>query len=114
HLVEPPISSLSQPAERLLLTSYRTSRGGNCGPDRAARDLPAGGALVYLLEYRPRVGDAWRGLQRRDFPRRPRRFTLRPGALRSYECWRVPSYLIRFRDADRPFQLHVALGARAT
>ncbi len=114
HLVEPPITSLVAPAERLLLTSYRAARGGNCGPDRALRALPAGGALVYLMEYRPSVGDPWRGLRRRNFPRRPARFALRRSALGSYECWRAPSYLIRFRDADRPFQLHVALGKRAS
>ena len=53
-------------------------------------------------------------MRRRDFPPRPEHFTLRRRALASYECWRVPTYLIRFRDADRPFQLHVALGPRAT
>jgi hypothetical protein len=114
HVVEPPISSLGEPAERLLLTSYPAERGGNCGPDRALRALPSGGALVYLFEYRPSVGDPWRGLRRRDFPLRPAHFALRRGALASYECWRAPTYLIRFRDADRPFQLHVALGKRAT
>jgi hypothetical protein len=114
HLTTPPISSLSAPRERLLLTSYRTERGGNCGPDRAERDLPDGGALVYLIEYRPSTGDPWRGLRRRDFPPRPARFALRRAALAGYECWRKPSYLIRFRDADRPFQLHVALGPRAS
>jgi hypothetical protein len=106
HLTTPPISSLSYPRERLLMTSYRTSRGGNCGPDRAERDLPAAGALVYLIEYR--------GAKRSAFPQRPAHFSLRRAALANYECWRVPSYLIRFRDAGRPFQLHVALGPRAT
>jgi hypothetical protein len=114
HLTTPPISSLSFPRERLLMTSYRAARGGNCGPDRAERALPAGGALVYLIEYRPSVGDPWRGLERSAFPRRPAHFALRRDALGAYECWRVPSYLIRFRDADRPFQLHVALGPHAT
>jgi hypothetical protein len=114
HLTAPPISSLSYPVERLLLTSYRAPRGGNCAPDRAERSLPAGGALVYLIEYRPKTGDPWRGLRRASFPPRPAHFKLRRGALANYECWRVPSYLIRFRDANRPFQLHVALGARTT
>jgi hypothetical protein len=56
----------------------------------------------------------WQGLKRRDFPLRPAHFALRRRDLASYECWRVPSYLIRFRAADRPFGLHVALGPRAT
>ena len=114
HRIAPPLTSVTFPVDRLLLTTYPAAGGGNCGPDRAARALPAGGALVYLIEYRPRVGDTWRGLRRRDFPPRPEHFTLRRRALANYECWRVPSYLIRFRDADRPFQLHVALGPRAT
>jgi hypothetical protein len=114
HLIAPKISSLSYPGERLLLTSYRAKRGGNCGPDRAARALPPGGALVYLIEYRPSVGDPWRGLHRSAFPPRPKHFALRRSALGNYECWAAPSYLIRFRDADRPLQLHIALGSRAT
>jgi hypothetical protein len=114
HLTAPPVSSLTYPVERLLLTSYPAARGGNCSPERAERDLPAGGALVYLVEYRRSARDPWRGLRRSAFPRRPAQFRLRRSALAGYECWRVPSYLIRFRDADRPFQVHVALGARAT
>jgi len=114
QLIAPPISALSSPAERLLLTSYRTRRGGNCSPDRAARDLPADGALVYLFEYRPQLGAVWRHVNRRHFPPRPRRFALRRRDLGGFECWRVPSYLIHFRAADRPFQLHVALGKNAT
>ncbi len=114
HLTAPPISSLSYPVERLLIASYRAPRGGNCGPDRAARALPPGGALIYLLEYRPRVGDPWHGLRRSAFPARPKRFALRRSALGTYECQAAPSYVIHFRDADRPFQLFVALGRRAT
>ncbi len=114
HRIAPPLTSVTFPVDRLLLTSYPAAGGGSCGPDRAARALPPGGALVYLMEYRPRVGDAWPGLRRRDFPPRPEHFALLRRARATYECWRVPSYLIRFRDAHRPFQLHVALGPRAT
>jgi hypothetical protein len=113
HRVDGP-AALSYPAERLLLTSYPTRRGKGCAPDRAARDLPPRGALIYLLEYRPAQGDVWAGLRRSDFPPRPERFRLRRRQLAGYECWRVPSYLIAFRAANRPFQLHVALGPRAT
>jgi len=109
----PPVSALAYPVERLLLTSYATARGGDCRPDRAERDLPADGALIYLIEYRPRVGAVWAGMRRSAFPPRPAHFALRRRELATYECWRVPSYLIRFRAADRPFQLHVALGPRA-
>ena len=113
--VGPPITAVTYPAGRLLLTSYPTKGGGNCGPDRAIEDLPARGALIYLFEYRPSVGDPWANLRRRDFPRRPTHFALRRSTLATYECWGgTPSHLIRFRGADRPFQLHVALGPQAT
>jgi hypothetical protein len=114
RLLAPPIASIGHPVERLLLTSYATRRGGNCAPDRAERDLPADGALVYLIEYRPRVGSVWAHLKRADFPPLPAHVALRRRDVGSYECWRVPSYLIRFRAAGRPFQLHVALGPRAS
>lgn len=110
HITKPPITSLGYPRERLLLTSLAARRGGNCSPDRAVGELPAGGALVYLLEFRPAHGSVWKGLRRRAFPPRPAHFALDRRDLGHYECWRAPSYLMRFRAADRPFQLHVALG----
>ena len=105
---------MTHPADRLLLTSYPTSGGGNCAPDRAVRDLPPGGALIYLFEYRPQRGDPWANLRRRDFPPRPARFALRARERGNFECWRIASHLIRFRAADRPFQLHGALGTKAS
>jgi hypothetical protein len=113
HLTPPPITAVSVPAERLLLTSYPTRRGGNCGPDRAEHDLPAGGALVYLFEYRSRTQPTWTHLRRRAFPPRPAHFALRARQLGTFECWRVPSYLIRFRAAGRAVPVHVALGRSA-
>jgi hypothetical protein len=114
HLATPPLTSVSAPVDRLLLTSYPTRRGGNCSPERAERDLPRGGALIYLSEYRPQRGDVWAGLHKGDFPEKPAHFTLRRSKPRNYECWRVPSSSISFRAAGRPFQVHVALGAQAT
>lgn len=114
QLIAPPVTALSSPVERLLLTSYPTRRGGNCSPERAERGLPDDGALIYLFEYRPERGAVWQHLRRRDFPPQPAHFVLRRRDLASFECWRVPSYVIRFRTADRPFQMHVALGKHAT
>jgi hypothetical protein len=114
RLLTHDITPLSWPVERLLLTSYRARAGGNCAPDRAERQLPADGALVYLLEYRPRRGAPRLKVDRRSFPPRPAHFALDRRDLGDYECWRVPSYLIRFSDAGRAFQLHVALGARVS
>jgi hypothetical protein len=113
RLLTHDITAMSWPVERLLLTSYRARPGGNCAPDRAERELPSDGALVYLLEYRPRRGAALTKVNRRAFPPRPAHFALDRRALGNHECWRVPSYLIRFRDAGRAFQVHVALGDRA-
>ena len=114
YRIGPPTTSVTFPVERALLTSYPTRRGGNCGPERAARDLTPGGALIYFFEYRPRVGDPWANLRRGDFPQRPAHFALRRSTLGTHECWgATPSHLIRFRAADRPFQLHVALGPKA-
>lgn len=113
HAYTGPITAVVSPPERLLLTSYPTRRGGNCSPDRAEHDLPADGALLYLFEYRPEAGSVWAHLRRADFPPRPRHFTLPRGTAGRYECWRIPSYLIRFRAANRPFQAHIAFGPRA-
>lgn len=114
HLRRPPITALSVPTERLLLASGPAPRGGNCGPDTAESRLPAGGALLYLLEYRPRIGSIWSGLKRSAFPPRPTHARLAARDLGRYECWRVPSHLLRFRAADRAFQLHVAFGPHAS
>jgi hypothetical protein len=114
HALGKHVTSLVYPVDRLLLTSYRAQRGGNCAPDRAEDELPSDGVLVYLFEYRPRTGKTWPGSFRRaDFPPRPAHFALPRRALGPYECWRVPSYLIRFRAAGRPFQMHVAFGPHA-
>jgi len=114
QFIAPPITAVSYPVERLLLTSYATRRGGNCSPDRAERDLPANGALVYLFEYRPQLGAVWAHLRRSGFPPQPAHFALRRRDLANFECWQIPSYLIRFRAAGRAFQLHVVLGKNAT
>jgi hypothetical protein len=113
HLIEPPISALTYPVERLLLSSYRTRRGGNCAPDRAERDLPADGALIYLFEYRPPPRSPRTRVHLTAFPARPAHFALRPRDRGRFECWRVPSHLIRFSAAGRRFQVHVALGPHA-
>jgi hypothetical protein len=111
HVLAPRVTALVYPVDRLLLTSYRARRGGNCAPDRAEDELPADGALVYVFEYRPRVGKV--RFRRSAFPPRPPHFALPRRALGNYECWHVPSYSLRFRAAGRPFQAHVAFGPRA-
>jgi hypothetical protein len=114
RLRRPPLTALTEPTERLLLTSGPAPRGGNCGPDAAEARLPAGGALLYLFEYRSRGGPAGNGPRRSAFPPRPAHARLRARDLGHYECWHIPSYLLRFRSAGRAFQLHVAFGLRAS
>lgn len=114
HLFPPPDTSLSYPFDRLLLTSYPTTTGGGgCSPRRAEAALPAGGALVYLFEYGTSSSGVLTRPQGAAFPPRRAAFTLPSRAL-SYECWTVPSYMIRFRAAGRLFQAHIALGPRVS
>jgi hypothetical protein len=72
----------------------------------AQEQLPAEGTLFWVMEYRDPQGA--------EFPDRPAIFDLDPATLASYECSVAPSYLIRFQDAGRFFQAHVAFGPDAS
>ncbi|MHB1536986.1 MAG: hypothetical protein ACYCUM_08760 [Solirubrobacteraceae bacterium] len=107
HLYRPPITSTTYPHDRLLLTSYPTRTGGQCGPSRAERALPAGGALVYLIEYaRAPAGTS--------FPPQSRGVELPAGGPLDYECSAAPSYIVRFGASGRFLQATVAFGGDAT
>jgi hypothetical protein len=112
HLYAPPVTSLSYPSDRLLITSYPARTGGSCSPTRAEAALPAAGALIYLFEYDATATPALSRPKATAFASQPRRFTLTDSG--NYECWMVPTYLIRFRAAGRLFQAQVALGPHAT
>jgi hypothetical protein len=108
------LTALGFPREVVTLASFPLRPGGNCGPDKAVRAMPADGALVFVLEYRPARGPVWSGgLRRSAFPPRPARLRVPRRAPGGYECF-GRGYLLRFRDADRPLQMMVALGPRAT
>jgi hypothetical protein len=110
-----PLTALAFPREVVTLASFPLRRGGSCGPGRALRDMPADGALVFVLEYRPARGRVWTdGTRRASFPPRPVHLRLPRSAPRAHECFGKPGYLLRFRDADRPLQIMVALGPRTT
>ncbi len=110
-----PLTGLASPGEVVTLASFPLRRGGDCGPDRELDDLPSDGALISVLEYRPERGAVWTGgIRHADFPPRPAHIRLPRNGPQAYECFVKPGYLLRFRDADRPLQIMVALGHRAT
>jgi hypothetical protein len=110
HLFPPPDTSLSYPYDRLLITSYPATAGGEgCSPRRAEAALPTNGVLIYLFEYSTASSGTFTRPEEAAFPRKPAAFTLPPRPS-NYECWTVPNYMIRFRAAGRLFQAHVALG----
>ena len=74
---------------------------------RALARLPVAGAAVLLIDWGPTTTTTT------TFPLRPRRFTLRNGALGQYECF-GRTYLLRFRAAGHDLQANVALGRSAS
>src|SRR6202035_2047753 len=114
HLFPPPDTSLSYPFDRLLITSYpATTGGGGCSPRRAEAALPANGVLISLFEYSASSSGILTRPEAAAFPPKPAAFTLPSRAL-NYECWTVPTYMIRFRADGRLFQVHIALGPRVS
>ena len=111
------LTNLVVPREVLALATYPLrggSRAGECAPASAREDMPADGAFVWLLEYRPLRGDVWADLPRERFPPRPDTFELRRTDLeRGVSCFPGPGRMTTFSAAGRPFQLLVALGERA-
>lgn len=106
------LTPVTGPAELLAVASYPPPSGDRgadgCEPEKALAGLPRTGTFIYALDY----GDL-RGTTGalRSFPRRPRHFSF-PRLFRS-GCL-GPSYIFRFRQASRFFQVYVVLGTRAT
>lgn len=99
-------SGPAEPRTVFAVGSWPFPTGGECAPTAAQAEVPPDGAFFWLIEYRDPQGN--------DFPERGERFVLDEATLANYECSVVPSYLIRFQDADRFFQLHVAFGPEAS
>lgn len=97
-------SGPAEPRTIFAVGSYAFSTGGECAPAFAQRELPADGALFWLIEWRDPTF---------DFPVRPASFELDESTHGFYECSVTSSYLIRFEDQGRYFQVHVSLGERA-
>jgi Tol biopolymer transport system component len=103
-LLEP--SGPVEPKTVFAVANFPIERGGGCAPTRALGSLPADGALAWTTEYQdPPIN---------EFPPRPERFSLDPASLANYECsGNHPTYMFRFRDQGRYFQIHVAIGDEA-
>ncbi len=110
HVITRPLTSVASPVQRLVVTSFplvqaRSDKG--CMPATAIRKMSPGGAFLYMFEY---TGLTRQSLAR--FARRPSHFQLDRKSYARYECFGL-SYMARFRDAGREFQVHFYLGPRA-
>ncbi|HLX32062.1 MAG TPA: hypothetical protein VKR79_04760 [Gaiellaceae bacterium] len=107
HATSARLTPVTWPVQFIAVASYPLPSGDGgadgCEPKAAVDRLPPDGAFIFGWEY---VGAPPSGV----FPPRPRRFRL--VNLGNYECLQH-SYLLRFREAGRYFQVHVLLGRRA-
>ena len=104
-LVDP--SGPYEPKTLFAVANYPIEPGGECAPSTALGALPADGALAWVIEYHDAEGN--------DFPTRPDRFSLDPSSLSNYECSGThATYMLRFQDQGRYFQVHMALGEQAS
>ncbi len=102
------LTPVTSPPQILAVASYPLPRGSSgadgCQPKEALDRMPPTGAFIFGWEYGPDIFT-------RAFPPRPRHFRLKNYA--TYECLGA-SYMLRFRQAGRFFQIHVVLGKRAS
>jgi hypothetical protein len=113
HATTVPLTHVTDPVQIVAIASYPlpdSNRGDDgCQPKEALDHLPATGAFIYGWED---PADSVFGPPRAsDFPVRPAHFKLT--GYGQYEC-SGPGYMLAFRDSGRFFQLHVALGRRAS
>jgi len=94
------------PRTLFAIASYPIQPGGECAPLKALDALPADGALAWIVEYQR--------VQQATFPPRPSRFSIEPSSLGGDGCsGNHPTYVFRFQDMGRDFEVHVVFGARA-
>ena len=103
-----PLTPVTSPVQVLAVASYRfppNKQGASgCAPKAALDRLPPTGAFVFAWEF---TMPSPSGLRPADFPRRPSHFQLT--RLTETECL-GRSYMVRFREAGRFFQVHAVLG----
>jgi hypothetical protein len=119
HLADKPLTATKDPREVLALATYplegEGKAGGPCATAHGAvAAMPADGALIWLLEYRPSRGDVWADLPRSRFPARADSFALTRADLQSDVCGASLGLSTTFRDADRPFQLWLLFGIKVS
>lgn len=112
HATVRPLTPVTYPPQIVAVASYplpEDARGADgCSPQEALDRLPPTGAFIFAWEYR--LPSPFGGVRSHDFPPRPKRFKLTSFA--NYECL-GSSYMVRFRQAGRYFQIHVAFGRKA-
>ena len=105
--VGPRLTQLGEPAHRLAAATFdlrQDQPDGNCSPTTAHAQLPAHGALVFVLESRD-----WEG-KRPRLPSRPARFRL--PAASDHECF-GRARVVWWGEKDRSLSAVVLLGRRA-
>lgn len=102
------LPALAGPAVLWVIGTGPVPAGGSCAPTAALRKLPAGGALLVVMEYgQDAAGEPY------TFPPRPRRLGLGPLGGPT-ECWGVRTHLLVFEDGGRYFQVQTVFGHLAT
>ena len=97
-----PLTDIAEPRDIATLATFPLRPGGACAPNRAIKEMGRDDALIFVMEYSGPRGGPW--------PQRPRRIEPSKRPPVAYECWLRSTNLIRFRDAGRYLQIHVALG----
>jgi hypothetical protein len=108
--VREQLTALTEPVHRLAAATFELRQDApdrRCRPDTAQAQLPAHGALVYLLESRETAGSP-RDLAK--LPPRPNRFRI--PRLGESECLGRGS-IVSWREHGRALQARILLGSRA-
>jgi hypothetical protein len=109
-----PVPALLDPRVLFAASTAPIQSGGECAPDNATGNLPADGALLWVVEYTS-VGTGTEGPQRAPYEFPPRDGSFQLGPLQGpFECIGVRTHLVLFRDGGRYFQVHVMLGPDAS
>jgi len=106
HAVRRPITAVLYPVQVLAAATYPISlprHPRSCWPNAALRQMPANGALLQIIEYKPR-DSAGKPVRVPHLRHRPDRFTY--ADYEPFEC-AGPSYKFDFEQAGRAFQAQV-------